>query len=236
MQQSTLPAGPRATAAQWIVATVALVGLLLVVSSLVPQKRLTEKAYVSKTISNMKQVMLACRLYATDWEGEFPDGSHELPTLGVLGEYQSSNDAWAALYDSGVLQSPLYWTSKARLCSKYEPLLLNAEQVRNDRDLNYFAYTGGLKEGMNELFPVSWEVHDIDRPMAPGTWSKREGHPWRRAFVVGYIDGSAQSINLDPKTHQAIGGQGRAFYQAVSNQAGSEYETFPADKVVLPLR
>ena len=181
---------------------------------------ITEKAKVAKTISNTKQIVLACRLFATDWDGALPDG--QIISAGTLA---NSDEAWQELYDSGVLQSPLYWTPGARACSTTQPVLTSSGDI--DDEANYFSYTRGMLDSDNGLFPVIWETADTSATASGAVWLKANGHPWRRAFVAGYLDGSAQSVNLNATTGAAVGTTGTAWYSAMDQTSSAGYGGYP---------
>jgi prepilin-type N-terminal cleavage/methylation domain-containing protein len=174
----------------------------------------TEKAKVSKTVSNVKQIVLACRVFAVDYNGQ-------LPTSDILGNgraYMTSDDAWADLADSGILLDPMYWTAGARGCAPTKPVNYGAADI--DATMNYYTYISGLADTDRGALCVVVEGDDGRALTGASTWTVENGHPWTKSTVAGFLDGSAGAQNISPANGTLIGTEAQAFGTMIDTIGG----------------
>ena len=181
----------------------------------------TEKARIAKMTSNVKQIVLACRVFAVDWDGNLPAGALDTgaTTTGATGTgaYAVSGDAWEDLYFSGTLTEPLYWTAGARKCAVSKPTV-NAEiQGTVVNSNNYVSYIENLTDGDAGGSVLCYEGDDAGVATDKAVWTKTKAHPWTKSFIAGYLDGSAAAINLNTTTGAPVGESGTSFLNVLKS-------------------
>src|ERR1700730_7690770 len=74
-----------------------------------------ERGSQTKDLSNAKQIALACKLYATDNDGKFPDkdGQAADPPVTALTSASTSNAAFACLVPSYLPSEKLFYLGKS---------------------------------------------------------------------------------------------------------------------------
>ena len=154
-------------------------------------------------LSNVKQIILACKIYATDHNGEYPTYALNPQTLnpsvaaGRLSPKGGANGAFAELF-------PDYLTNETIFCeqgSAFTPtnadnLIDNPIQATPVQTLkqgeNTFAYCTGLTDTSNSIFPLV-----ADGFANVGSWTyvtskTQKGGVWEgKKAVYGLCDGSA---------------------------------------------
>ena len=159
------------------------------------------KGRQSQALSNVKQILLACRLFASDNNGNYPTYQLDPNTLQpstTLGQIASdSNTAFAQLF-------PDYLTNETIFCeqgSAFTPtnadnLIDNPIQATPAKTLaqgeNTFAYCTGLTDTSNSIFPLV-----ADGFANVGSWTyvtskTQKGGVWEgKKAIYGLCDGSA---------------------------------------------
>src|SRR5206468_6490646 len=146
-----------------------------------------DRAKQTKDLSNAKQIGLACRLFATDHDGVFPnlDGwaTPNAPVVGLPGF--SSNQALAALIPTYDQQEKIFYLGGSAWSTKVPDELTTAATDRLDAGENNYAYMWGLNDTSNPSFPLVFDapttgttVYTTDQAIAGGVWKGK------RAIVV----------------------------------------------------
>ena len=219
-----------------LVELLVVIGIISILASIaVPvYNTVTEKAQVIKMTSNIKQIVLGCHVFATDWDGNFPAGVLDtgVSQAGASGTnpYGNSGDAWEDLYFAGTLQEPFYWTSGARGLALNKPRI-DSSISRADGN-NYLSYIENLGDGDVGGLILCFEMADDGSPTNPVWNASVDTHPWGKTFIAGYLDGSAQLINFSPDGGAPVGGLGTAFkniLQSIGGAAGIDgFPHYPA--------
>jgi len=194
------------TEAVVVIASVAILGGMLFFHP-GPISHVQVKGRQMAAASNVKQIVLACRLYAADNNGAYPTYHLDPTTLrpseqagAIVG---SSNTAFAQLF-------PKYLTNESIFCeqgSAFTPTMADnyiddplvwPPQKTLEKGENAFAYCVGLTDKSNPLFPM---VADGFNSLAH--WScvrdkTKEGGVWEgKKAIVGLVDGSASIMKVN---------------------------------------
>ncbi len=114
-----------------------------------------ERGFQTKDLSNAKQLGLACKLYAGDHDGLFPDkdGTAD-PAVTNLTATSTSNLAFANLVPNYLPTEKLFYLAK----SKWSPTVPDENTAaagnRCEQSTNNYAYEWGLTEVSNPGFPL----------------------------------------------------------------------------------
>ena len=152
----------------------------------------TERAKLTKVISNVKQINLACRTFAIDNLGIFPTGSIADAGAGDDsggGEALTSTECFNELIPDYINQESIFFTAgQAPGAQKRIPDENNDLETQE----NCFAYVVGLTDSSPGTIPLV-----ADWFTAGGT-SYDELHPWWNSgkAVVGRCDGSAAAERI----------------------------------------
>ena len=113
------------------------------------------KGAQAKVLSNAKQIGLACRLWADDYNGVYPGYELDQNSKLTSNQLSDSNSVFAQLFDSGYMNTEqIFYCPK----SKFTPLPPD-EKFKNAGDIlksgeNHFAYVLGHNTTSNALFPL----------------------------------------------------------------------------------
>jgi prepilin-type N-terminal cleavage/methylation domain-containing protein len=125
-----------------------------------------ERGAQTKDLSNGKQIGLACKLYAADNDGKFPDkdGQQADPPTTALTSGSTSNQAFACLVPNYLPSEKLFYLGKSAWSPNVpdEKTLVSTDRV--EASSNNFAYEFGLTEISNPSFPLI-----ADAPRTGGT-------------------------------------------------------------------
>jgi len=146
----------------------------------------TERAKITKVLSNIKQINLACRTYAIDNDGLFPQGD-ETDDTGAPSPATSSTVAFAELVPDYVNVESIFFT--AGNTTKRPP----NENDRLEAFENCFAYVAGLNDSSPGNTPMiaDWFTGGIGRYSDMHIW-------WGSGkAVVGRADGSARAEKIN---------------------------------------
>jgi prepilin-type N-terminal cleavage/methylation domain-containing protein len=174
-----------------------------------------ESAKRTKDLSNAKQVALACRLFATDHDGVFPnlngwvDPNAAFPA-GIPNV--TSNQVLASLIPAYTQQEKIFYLAGSAWSTDTggpdEDTVLAA--ARLDAGSNNFAYMWGLNDTANPSYPLIF-----DAP-APGgtayvTNPAQQGGVWKaKKAIVVRCDNSGTVETVDPTTLTIMGKTGQA--------------------------
>jgi prepilin-type N-terminal cleavage/methylation domain-containing protein len=166
------------------------------------------KGRQTAALSNVKQIVLACKLFATDQNGQYPtyqlDPTSLQPstTLGPIADY--SNTAFAQLFPEYLTNETIFFEQGSAFTPLPPDNKIDVPQVAppvNTLTLNEntFAYCIGLTDTSNSLFPLvadgfatlaSWQ-YATNKTVKGGVWQGLKA-------VVGLVDGSASVQKVNP--------------------------------------
>ena len=148
-----------------------------------------ERGAQTKDLSNAKQIGLACKLYAADNDGKFPDkdGQAADPPTTALTSSSTSNAAFACLVPNYLPSEKLFYLGKSVWSPTVPDEKTTASTDRVEVGTNNFAYELGLTETSNPSFPLI-----ADAPTTGGTSAvystdtTKKGGVWKgkKAIVV----------------------------------------------------
>jgi len=168
---------------------------------------ITIRAEQTKALSNAKQIALACKIFAIDNDGIFPDtegvgtGSLDRDSYAAGGGSPDSaaTKNFGALIGGGYLPSEsIFWISKERNGT--------ARLVRPDDDIssgtdgvalasNAWGYTAGADDGSSASLPLVYT-----RSATAGVWpykdQTKEGGVWTDKIIVVSTDYAGQVVKL----------------------------------------
>ena len=161
------------------------------------------KGAQSKILSNIKQVGLACRLFADDYDGLFPTNTIDEAT-GKLSknEVSDSNTAFAQLFEAGYMKSEqLFFCAK----SKWTPTPPD-EKMGTGSTLttgeNHFAYVLNLTTTSNAAYPLIADGFKNEGDHTYSTKEDEKGGVWKgKKAIVLHCDnsGSIEKLNKNLK-------------------------------------
>jgi prepilin-type N-terminal cleavage/methylation domain-containing protein len=233
-----------------------LIELLVVISIIAILAGIALPAFTSvqvrgrqtQALSNVKQICLACKLFAMDNNGNFPNYGLDTTTLqpsSAQPVVTTANAAFAQLF-------PDYLTNETIFCeqgSSFTPTLadniidvpIQATPTQTlKKGENTFAYVLGLTDTSNALFPLvadgfadatKW-TYTSDKAKPGGVWEGKKA-------VVGLVDGSAavQPVNSTSQTvmHNPVTPTASYFSNSAVATTGQAWLSSPANNVVNPL-
>jgi prepilin-type N-terminal cleavage/methylation domain-containing protein len=115
-----------------------------------------ERGFQTKDLSNAKQIGLACKLYAGDHDGLFPnlDGQAADPPVTPLVATDKSNQAFACLVPNYLPTEKLFYLAKSAWSPNVPDENTALPANRCEAGSNNFAYELGLNEVSNPNFPL----------------------------------------------------------------------------------
>jgi prepilin-type N-terminal cleavage/methylation domain-containing protein len=115
-----------------------------------------ERGAQTKDLSNAKQIGLACKLYAGDNDGKFPDkdGQQADPPTTALTSASTSNQAFACLIPSYVPTEKIFYLAKSAWSPNVPDEKTAASGDRCEASSNNFAYELGMTDTSNPSFPL----------------------------------------------------------------------------------
>ena len=166
------------------------------------------KGAQTKTLSNAKQIGLACRLFADDYNGLFPTAKLDEST-GKLGnsDVGDSNEAFAQLFTSGYLQTEqIFFVPKSAFTPKPpDEQFKNTTQCLSSGE-NHFAYVLNV----TTTSPATWPLlADGFTSEGEHNYSEKEsdkGGVWKglKAIVIR-ADNSGSIEKLTPRRFKVPG-------------------------------
>jgi type IV pilus assembly protein PilA len=116
--------------------------------------KIQEKGYITKGISNCKQIITTLRIYSTDNNGSYPDAS-------TANKPNTSNQAFQLLFDGGQCDSEqIYGCPSAQYGVPdgnigTSPYFGNGDCVKTRE--NHWAMAAGLTDSAAGTYPLVWE-------------------------------------------------------------------------------
>ncbi len=178
----------------------------------------TERANQTKDLSNIRQVGVALKLFASDHEGSYPVTRD--PQDSSSGEITTANQAFRELFPSYITNEEVF----AVKGSAYTRSLPDNRIDQNPSGGNYaqtlragensYSYIRNLSETSNAAFPVVADgfANPIGNPPVYSTDKTQKGGVWsaKRAIVLN-CDGSVSNLVCDPAkkapVHTSVSGQ-----------------------------
>jgi prepilin-type N-terminal cleavage/methylation domain-containing protein len=147
-----------------------------------------ERGFQTKDLSNANQLALACKLYAGDHDGLFPDkeGNVDPPTTALTGT-STSNLAFANLIPNYLPSEKLFYLAKSTWSPNIPDEKMTAAADRCEASTNNYAYEMGLTEVSNPSFPLVADAPNTGGNAAVySTTPTAKGGVWKgkRAIVV----------------------------------------------------
>ncbi len=143
-----------------------------------------ERGAQTKDLSNAKQIALACKLYAADNDGKYPDkdGTSADPQP-ALASTNTSNQAFALLVPNYLPAEKLFYLGKSAWSPTVPDENMTTPAVRCEVSTNNFAYEMGLVETSNPSFPLIADapntggqsaIYSTDQTAKGGVWKGKK--------------------------------------------------------------
>lgn len=144
-----------------------------------------ERGSQTKDLSNAKQIALACKLYAGDNDGKFPDkdGTSSADPQPALTNSDTSNKAFALLVPNYLPTEKLFYLAKSAWSTKVPDENTTNPSDRVEASTNNFAYELGLTDISNPSFPLIADapttggqsaVYSTDPTKKGGVWKGKK--------------------------------------------------------------
>jgi prepilin-type N-terminal cleavage/methylation domain-containing protein len=178
-----------------------------------------DRAKQTKDLNNAKQIGLACRLFATDHDGIFPnqDGWQDPPVVinFATASGDVSNQIFASLIPNYDQQEKIFYVGGSAWSSVTPDELIATATDRLNAGENNYAYMWGLNDTSNPSYPLLFDAPAAGvttYPTDPGT----PGGVWKgkRAIVIR-CDNSGTVETVDPTTATILGNTGQATPQDI---------------------
>src|SRR5438128_4270824 len=170
-----------------------------------------DRAKQTKDLSNAKQIGLACRLFATDHDGVYPNMNGWVdPNVAYVGiPAVTSNQVLACLIPSYSTQEKVFYLGGSAWSPNVPDEDITAAASRLSAGENNFGYMYGLTDSSNPSFPLLFDApaaggsaYVIDPATAGGVWKGK------RAIVVR-CDNSGTVETVDATTLTILGKTGQ---------------------------
>jgi prepilin-type N-terminal cleavage/methylation domain-containing protein len=201
-----------------------------------------ERGAQTKDLSNAKQIGLACKLYAADNDGKYPDkdGTSSADPQPALAVTDLSNKAFALLVPNYLPTEKLFYLGKSAWSPKVADEKMTTEADRCEASTNNFAYELGLTEISNPSFPLI-----ADAPFTGGTSAVYKTDPtakggvWKgRKAVVIRCDqsGTVESckVNVAAGTSNVFGPTGGTTTTDIFAPNGTTWLSATGNALLLP--
>jgi prepilin-type N-terminal cleavage/methylation domain-containing protein len=161
-----------------------------------------EKGAQTKALSNAKQIGLACKLYASDHNGQYPTRDYNVSSdePGSV-DAATSNEAFQALVPEYVQTESIFWLAQDKYfcdAAQAPDEEYNTDGNRLGKGENHWAYVLNLSDTSNPSFPL---IADGMKDAVRHTYSEDELQPggvWRgkRAIVIrADTSGAVEKLN-----------------------------------------
>lgn len=172
----------------------------------------TEKGQQTKALSNAKQIGLACKLFAGDNDGNFPQsGTKDDLKFGSTNTPTDANTPFKLLVPDYVASESIFYVAKSEWtpATPDENTTTPADTLRQGE--NHWAYVPLLNDTSNPNFPL---IADGFKDGSPGVYSTNQtekGGVWsgKRAIIVK-ADQSGSIEKVDTSTLKVMGRTGAA--------------------------
>ena len=144
-----------------------------------------ERGAQTKDLSNAKQLALACKLFAADNDGKYPDkdGQAADPPVTALTSSSTSNTAFACLVPNYLPSEKLFYLGKSAWSPTVPDEKMTLPADRCEAKTNNFAYVLGLTDISNPSFPLIADapnsntggaVYSTDPTAKGGVWKGKK--------------------------------------------------------------
>jgi prepilin-type N-terminal cleavage/methylation domain-containing protein len=142
-----------------------------------------ERGAQTKDLSNAKQIALACKLYAADNEGKYPDKDGTVDPPVPLTNGSTSNQAFAVLIPTYLPTEKLFYLGKSAWSPTVPDEKTTVPADRCEASTNNFAYEMGMTETSHPSFPLIADapntgglsaVYKTDQTQKGGVWKGRK--------------------------------------------------------------
>ncbi len=196
------------------------------------------RGFQTKDLSNAKQIGLACKLYAADHDGLFPDkdGQAADPPVTPLTSADTSNQAFAGLVPRYLPAEKLFYLAKSAWSPNIPDENMTLPGDRCEASTNNYAYELGMTESSNPSFPLVADapstgnlsaVFSADATARGGVWSGKKA-------IVVRCDNSGSIENIDAATLTVLGPTGGAANTDIFAANGTTWISATGNSLLLP--
>lgn len=144
-----------------------------------------------KSVSNLKNIVLACRAFSADWDGLYPSFDPDAEDEGGGGEdseFSTSTDAFNVLIPDYIDSESIFWV-QTKHPDKLRP---PREDGELENEENVFCYVTGQTDTSFSRSPL------VADGLMDGIGEYGEYHPWLRSkkAIVGYCGGHVTEERL----------------------------------------
>jgi prepilin-type N-terminal cleavage/methylation domain-containing protein len=142
-----------------------------------------ERGAQTKDLSNAKQIALACKLYAADNDGKYPDKDGTVDPPVALTTSSKSNQAFAVLIPNYLPTEKLFYLGKSAWSPTVPDEKTTLPADRCEVSTNNFAYEFGMTETSHPSFPLIADapfsgggsaVYKTDQTQKGGVWKGKK--------------------------------------------------------------
>ena len=166
----------------------------------------------TKDLSNAKQVYLACKLFATDNNGLYPNMDGQVsPNTAISGNGSgiSANEVYACLFPNYLTTEDIFYQAyPGGWCSVVPNNNIATAANILPAGTNNFGYMFGLTDTSNPNYPLIFDAPNTATTQYPTTG---KGGLWNGAkAVMVFCDGHGGVMNVDPTSMNVLGNTGQA--------------------------
>lgn len=201
---------PTTTAFTLIELLVVITIIAILASFALPAYSLVQtRAQQTKDLSNVKQVGLALKQFASDHDGYFPakSPSDDYDTATLLTANSPSNDAFWWLFPNYLQSEDIFvvagsaWTPNPP-DNQIDPAGSTGRSETLESGENSYAYVANLTDTSNPAFPLVADAFSSTLPKTYETNKAVQGGVWEaKKAIVGLCDGSGQIMKVDTVNH-----------------------------------
>ena len=199
-----------------------------------------ERGAQTKDLSNAKQLALACKIYAGDNDGKYPDKDGTVDPPVALTSADTSNKAFALLVPVYLPTEKLFYLGKSAWSPKVPDENMTLPADRCEASTNNFAYELGMTETSNPSFPLIADapntggtsaVYKTDQTAKGGVWKGR------KAIVVRCDQsGTVETCKVDTTagTSTVVGPTGGTTQTDIFAANGATWISATGNSLLLP--
>jgi prepilin-type N-terminal cleavage/methylation domain-containing protein len=199
-----------------------------------------ERGAQTKDLSNAKQIGLACKLYAADNDGKYPDKDGTVDPPVALTSGGNSNQAFALLIPNYLPTEKLFYLGKSSWSPNVPDEKTTLPGDRCEASTNNFAYEMGMTETSHPSFPLI-----ADAPFSGGTSAvyktdqTQKGGVWkgRKAIVIRCDQsGTVETCKVDTTagTSTVVGPTGGSTNTDIFAANGTTWISASGNSLLLP--
>ncbi len=141
----------------------------------------TERGAQTKNLSNAKQIGLGCKLYATDFDGKYPNKTGNTAAPDVAGVGTTSNAVFASLIPNYIPTEKIFYLAKSAWSNSVPDEDIRTNPAKLQGDVNNFAYMFGLNDTSNPSYPLLFDApqpaattYVVDESALGGVWKGKK--------------------------------------------------------------